>query len=472
MFAAGVLGTAFALDYASVTAQTVDRAGNIYIGGEFQGSVDFDPRTKRAFVLDGVLPTHDDFLAKYSPNGALLWVRRFGQTDGFTGDGPPSINSLAVQPTSGRLLVAGTFFNSMDFGPTSPQGKAGPSFPLESSAATKGFLLGVNAVTGQTEMAMAISGSKSGHRSYDDIADTVAVDRTGSIYVAGSFGGTPFSAGFLIKLSAKGRFLWQRRFESDTASDEGTSLAITSNGDAYLAGYNDGTTDFYEESGSGRFVLKNHGSFLLKVNSVGAPLWLGSVGTAGLGGVSGASIGPIAVDSKDNVVIAGEFDARADFNFSPRRSLIMKPGGDADGFVAKYAPDSSILWVRSIGRDGDPVDEFGVDEAAQSLVVDSEDQIYVGGYYTGVARFGSDSIELKSSDATRYFLAKLGANGGFKKVWDYGNASPDFLGLAPTGSLFISGALEDTTDVDPGKGIFKLDHYPYGPRAIFVLRLD
>src|SRR5690349_13691357 len=51
-----------------------DPAGNVYIGGTFQGSVNFGGSTLTS------LGSNDIFLAKFSPTGAHVWSKRFGDS--------------------------------------------------------------------------------------------------------------------------------------------------------------------------------------------------------------------------------------------------------------------------------------------------------------------------------------------------------------------------------------------------------
>ncbi len=81
----------------AVRAVACDAAGNVFLGGEFEGSVDFDPSSGRTTLRSG--GEEDGFVAKYSAEGAFAWVRGFGspKEDG--------IFALAVDPSGG--VVAG-----------------------------------------------------------------------------------------------------------------------------------------------------------------------------------------------------------------------------------------------------------------------------------------------------------------------------------------------------------------------------
>src|SRR5688500_3513526 len=71
--------------YDQATAATVDAAGNLYVAGGFRGWVDFDPGAGQTW-LQGPDPTtasstKTPFLARYSPDGALTWVKTLSDVD-------------------------------------------------------------------------------------------------------------------------------------------------------------------------------------------------------------------------------------------------------------------------------------------------------------------------------------------------------------------------------------------------------
>ena len=53
-----------------------DASGNIYVSGGFSGTLDFDPSAAvNSLTSAGSV---DLFIAKYTPNFALIWVKRIG----------------------------------------------------------------------------------------------------------------------------------------------------------------------------------------------------------------------------------------------------------------------------------------------------------------------------------------------------------------------------------------------------------
>jgi hypothetical protein len=85
------------------TDVTTDSAGNVFITGYFDGSIDLG---------GGSLPSagsHDIFVAKFTPGGQHLWSRRFGAADTQGGA------RIAVD-SAGNVLLTGWMTGNVDFG--------------------------------------------------------------------------------------------------------------------------------------------------------------------------------------------------------------------------------------------------------------------------------------------------------------------------------------------------------------------
>ncbi|MBK8656604.1 MAG: hypothetical protein IPN20_22420 [Haliscomenobacter sp.] len=56
----------------------------------------------------------------------------------------------------------------------------------------------------------------------------------------------------------------------------------------------------------------------------------------------------LARDSAGSTVVAGFFSGRADFD-PGKTGLSLVSAGGADAFIAKYAPDGALIWVKALG---------------------------------------------------------------------------------------------------------------------------
>lgn len=149
-----------------VTAMKCNQFGNIFFGGSFQQTVDFDPGS--VTVLKTAAGETDAFVSSINATGNYQWVYI------VTGAGRETITSLALgaAPT---LYVTGTFSGQTVFDPANPANKISPI------GATDGFLAYIT-TTGAFNYVIPV-GSPA-----DDVASAVTiVPNTWLVYWGGAF---------------------------------------------------------------------------------------------------------------------------------------------------------------------------------------------------------------------------------------------------------------------------------------------
>lgn len=87
-------------------AVDVDRLGNIYVGGSNYGVSRYGGQSI------GTAGLYDGFVAKYDPNGILIWIKTVG------GPGSDYVSGIAVD-SMGNAYVTGYYELTANFGPTS-----------------------------------------------------------------------------------------------------------------------------------------------------------------------------------------------------------------------------------------------------------------------------------------------------------------------------------------------------------------
>jgi hypothetical protein len=158
----------------------VDSSGNVYITGDFEGTMDPGGGSLTA-------SSKDIFIASFASSGQHRWSKRFG------GSGEDQGNSVEVD-VSGNVYLTGRFQGSADFG----------SGPLTSAGGADIFVAVCNP-QGQYHWSKRFGGTT------NDEGRGVTVDPSGNVYVTGrfqgsvDFGGGPLtSAGdydiFVLKL--------------------------------------------------------------------------------------------------------------------------------------------------------------------------------------------------------------------------------------------------------------------------------
>lgn len=83
-------------DYDAATSVTHDKQGNIYLAGNFKGSIIIGVDTFNSFG------NNDVFLVKYSPDGNVVWARSGGSVAEET------IKAITLD-TNGNIYVTGSF---------------------------------------------------------------------------------------------------------------------------------------------------------------------------------------------------------------------------------------------------------------------------------------------------------------------------------------------------------------------------
>jgi len=193
----------------------VDANGNVAITGYFSLTADFggSPLTSAG--------ARDIFVAEYSSAGAHLWSKRFGDTSDDIGA------SLAFDP-SGRVVVTGDYYGSINFGGAALVSVGSGNMFLAMLSSTGGhvwskrFGVGGNSAAGVTV----------------DAAGNVIM--TGTMVGAADFGGGPLWGNgsfdiFLAKFNNGGTHLWSKRF-GDLSDDHGNGVATDPSGNVILTG--------------------------------------------------------------------------------------------------------------------------------------------------------------------------------------------------------------------------------------------
>jgi len=313
----------------------VDKFGNIYITGNYKGTVDFDPGVG-IYNLTSIGNT-DIFVLKMDSSGNFLWARSFGGTNS---DGSNSI----VIDNFGNVYVAGYFKESADF-----DGGLGINI-LISEGSSDVFVLKMDS-SGVFLWARSFGGTD-GESAYSLVADA-----TGNVYTTGFFTSNyvDFDPGagicslnsqsnssiFIQKMDASGNFLWARAYGS-TLGISARAISLDYMGDVFLAGYFEGT--MYFDSALGGINLTSKGDFndifISKIDSLGNFLWAKS-----FGGASNIYCTSMFLDTMGILYITGSFLDTLDFDLVTGSNIIVSKGAD-DVYVLKMSRTTELKEVK------------------------------------------------------------------------------------------------------------------------------
>jgi|WetSurMetagenome_2_1015567.scaffolds.fasta_scaffold149668_1 hypothetical protein len=383
----------------------VDASGNVFIAGNFSGTIDFG---------DGPLTASgslwDIFVAKFGPDGSHIWSKRFGD------DRQQFVQSIAVDP-SGNAIITGSFQGTIDFG----GGTLDSGSPTMEDAFIAKFGPG----------GAHLWSKKFGNTGNTQAGAGVTADAWGNVFLAGSFegtinlgGSTLTSAGdadaFVAKFTPGGVHRWSKRFGS-TNNQYPSDIAADASGSIFVVGRFVDGIDF------GGGTLASGPLFIAKLDSTSAHVW-----SDGYGGSGDSQMSEVAVDASGNAFVTGYFSGTTDFGGGTLTSA-----GDGDIFTAKFGPGGAHVWSK---RYGDAAQQNGT-----AIAVDVSGNTFVMGYFYGTVDFGGGA--LTDAGAGDVFIAKLGPGGDHLWSKRFGDAQYQIafgLGTNASGNVFAAGGFDGT----------------------------
>jgi hypothetical protein len=365
----------------------VDGAGNAYVGGLFQNTVNFG--NGHSATSNGANGVNNIFLTKFSADGTNQWVRAWGGTAGG------EAYSVALDAAHGYVYIEGDWSTTpntgwVDFNPGGPNGSR------RNNGAYDAFLCKY-ALDGTFQWVRSWGGE-----GYDD-GPGVAVDVAGNVYVNGMYGSTN------INFDPNG-------------GPAGQGHPATHSGMLYVD------------------------VFLSKFDANGNFLWVRTWGGDANGAGTTNAGGPIAIDGAGNVLIGGRFGCTT-CSFNATGSGVLDPtvhsNGDLDAFVAKYDGGGNRLWIKTWGGTGW--------DATDGLSIDVENNVYASTMFSNTVDFGAglvtskglwDSGILKLSPAGAFQRAKIWGGSG----QDY----PLGMTMDMLDNLYVTGKFQNAVDFGAG----------------------
>lgn len=218
----------------------VDNSGDIYLTGNFNGAVDFDPGSGTQLFSTAQYGSngqfiYDAFLTKLSSNGNFVWAKSYGTLNGMEKG-----MSLFID-NNNDIIFTGNFNDNIDI-----SGNSTLSFITNGS--NDFFLAKINA-TGTMIWAKQFGGTGS------DGANVVTVGNNNDIYLSGGYNNSididpsagiynlncTSSSAFLLKLTNNANFIFAKDYQTNTVSC--ASLNIDSQENIFLCGGISGVTD-------------------------------------------------------------------------------------------------------------------------------------------------------------------------------------------------------------------------------------
>jgi hypothetical protein len=427
-------GTTLNNDFAN--AVTVDRYGNTFIAGGFAGTVDFNPSSRKTFNLTSSGLT-DIFVAKFGPDGGLLWARQAGGTG-------EDLASSVITDRHGNVLIAGGFNGEADFRPGKKLGILGSRGDVDAF---------VWELDPSGNLINAVRAGSPG----TDAVNSIALDPSGNVLISGIFGQVAdFAAtelatnggqdAFIAKLDPSLTLTFAENI-GGIGDDTGSGVTSDAQGNIYQTGSFASTADFDPGAATHDIVSKGGtDGYVVKLSSTGA-----FVSVAQLGGTGNDDATAATMDRFGNLLVAGNFSGTADLDPSAGTSNLVS-AGNSDIYVAKYSGAGNLVWARRTGGSGA--------DAVRAITVDKPGNVYTTGQFDGLVDFdpgaGTSNVD-GTPGLANSFLWELNSSGNFILARHFKTASgfSEGTGIAldSAGDVFISGRFAGTVDFNPGRKV-------------------
>lgn len=377
-------------NYDNLYGIKTDAAGNVFLTGAFQETVDFDSGAG-IFNLVSVA-TSDIYVLKLNAAGDFLWAVQFGS----------SYYNVAFDmaaASDGGVVLTGHYYDTIDFDPGS-----GVHEESSVSSASSAFLLKLDE-DGDFVWVKTFSGIQA-VQGYN-----VNVDVFGNVILSGNFLGTvDFDPGvgvyllssseniiFMLKLDANGDFLWANQLNTAHIATPSLETIVAPDGSVYLSG---GYTDSIDlDPGPGTATFNSNGNrdvFVARYDPDGSLVWGGS-----FGGIDNDEVGGIAMDASDELLLTGRLFSDVDFDIGSGTHIEPALGqGKMYLLSMTSAGDFNSVKIMSSTLSIEPRALFAV----------SADELYITGTFSGMADFdpGFDQYLLSPVDTYDAFQLKLG----------------------------------------------------------------
>ncbi|CAK9856392.1 unnamed protein product [Sphagnum jensenii] len=256
-----------------------------------------------------------------------------------------------------------------------------------------------------------------------------------------TFGGG-YSDVYLAKFSSSGAILWSTYY-GGSSEDVANGIATDRAGTIYITGTTYSLSGIATSAGyQGLGDTLNGDAFLAKFNSAGAILW----GTF-FGGINSDNGEGAAADSAGNIFVTGGTASSTGIATPGAYQTNNAAGNDGNAFLAKFNSAGGILWATYYGGGGDGTGAFAV-------ATDAAGSAYITGTTTGangISTPGAYQVNIANSNATNEaFLAKFNSAGAIEWGTYYGGSSDEWgTGVATdsSGNVFITGPTISTSGI-------------------------
>lgn len=440
-----------------VRCMAKDAAGNLYIAGGFQGTVDFDPSDNVAnLTFAGPNLYGDVFLAKYNSKGEYQWAMNAGAVSNTE-----SAMAIALDASSNVYITGNFSGTNIDFNPSPTVANTlttngGNDMFLAKYSTDGAYLWAFNmggSVIGGTEsgLGLAVDAGNNVYVTGNIVSTAGAIINFNPLGTANSLSAKGSNDIFLAKYNSAGQNQWAF-IVGLAAAEYARGLAMDASDNIYITGEINGTSVVNMNPLGIANNITGHGLtdiFVAKYNSNGICQWASAIGSA-TNDVGNA----IAVDASGNTYVTGSFTGtNVDFD-QGAGTANLSAAGNLDVFVAKYNTNGQYQWAFPIGGSSASTNDIGY-----SITTDANSNVFVSGVYNNaVVDFNpspTTTANLNQVGGQDAFVAKYNTSGQYQWAYALASSGTDIVysiipGLNRT--FHIGGCIGAATDLDPSSG--------------------
>ncbi len=293
---------------------------------------------------------------------------------------------------------------------------------------------------------------------HEDSGGLARHNETGDLAIAGRFvGDLDFGAGalttsgdsdrdlFVASLDADGNENWSRSIDSTGSQAMARHVSVDSVGDVVVVGHFSDSVNL----GDGVAAVDQFSYFVAKYSAAsGSLIWShvlesdSSIFGSDLGNLPNLQV---AIDSADGVVLSADFSGSLDLGLGGGNPSATN---SRDALIARYDVDGDLDWHAVLSGAGK--------EAVNSIAVDSNDRVVVGGSFTNSITIGATTL---SAPGTKHdgFVAQFSSAG--LPLWaaqvgaGSGTNSVEGLAIGSNDDILITGELQGLATVAGGEPV-------------------
>jgi hypothetical protein len=440
-------------------ALTVDRCGNLFATGIFNGTIDIDPGVSVTILSTGSDP-RNVYVAKFNSTGTMLWYQQFAgmwlQTssidldmNGNIGIAAIATGTVDVDPGAFVYAIGTANANSNIYFKLNPGGQiiTGFAIPVGSSGG------GLSLLKFDPNNDIIITRLTGG---------TVDLDAGPSVYTVACSGLFDF---FICKYTASGTFVWGES-GGGNGSDVIRGLSIDHSGNILCCGVFNAVADLDPGPSVVSFTAGNSlgDGFVLRLQPNGTLIWAKQF--TNLGG-TGSICFDVCVDAVDNIYLCGAYSGTVDIDPGPATQSYVS-AGTYDLFIVKLIKSGLYSWGYSVGGGTGAIVPPGAITVGNSAV-------YMSGQFQQTVDFdpGPSVFTLTSAGSIDAFVTSFDTTGVFGWAGSVSGPSPIICYDVVTdgsGAVYITGDYMGNCDFDPGAGQFTLT--AIGGKDAFISKLS